>query len=260
MEYSNDSPYNFAEGDSLLELLEIEVPSVVPCPWKDRLRRNFEEWLDSLESIPSGLEEESEEEDTPSEEPDLYSFYEQLTLLQSELRRANRRTAEIFSQWNEILTDLNAGFRSWRESQTSNQSGKEKEEESLPRNYCLIFIELLDRLSRLSRAFQSPPRQVWWRKDSEWRKLWSNQAQAFDIFLSHFETLLLKEEINRIPSAGQVFDPTVMIAVAARQDSNQPQRCVLEEISAGFFCRGELLRPAQVVVNKLNQDMEKSYE
>src|SRR5205085_8425228 len=67
--------------------------------WKEALRRDFERWLATMEEIPA------EENEPPGEveDPDLYSFYEQLAVTTSESRKGNRRTAEALSQWGEIL-------------------------------------------------------------------------------------------------------------------------------------------------------------
>ena len=51
-------------------------------PWKQRLREQFESWLESVEQM-SEVQE-------PTEAPDLYSLYEELTALRNETRKTNR--------------------------------------------------------------------------------------------------------------------------------------------------------------------------
>ena len=70
--------------------------------------------------------------------------------------------------------------------------------------------------------------------------------------MEHFEGLLSKEGIRRIETIGQAFDPAIMSAVAAEVNAERPHHAVIEEFAAGYFRRGELLRPAQVkvIINK----------
>jgi hypothetical protein len=212
--------------------------------WKAALRRNFEAWLGTLDDIPE-LETEPE-----SEIPDLSSFYEQLAVANAETRKSNRRTVEAFSQWAETLERFEAQLVPLRESITQLTAAQPREE-GLPRAYCLVLVEFLDRLHRLAKAFASPPaRKSWWGgSDSAWRQAWETQRQGLDILVSHFAELLKKEEITRIETLGQPFNPTEMTAVAAEPNSERPAQTVLEELTPGYRRRGELLRPAQVKVS-----------
>jgi molecular chaperone GrpE (heat shock protein) len=214
--------------------------------WKAALRRDFDQWLNELERLP---EPESDEEE-PAEYPDLYSFYQQLALANAESRKANRRTAEAFSQWAETLARFESQLGPLRETAAQLVATRPRENE-LPRPYCLLMIELLDRMHRLAKAFQSTPeKKGWWGgSDAAWRRAWENQRQGFAILVSHFEELLKKEEVVRIEVMGRAFDPAVMMAVAVDSESQHPAQTVLEEVAPGYQRRGELLRPAQVKVS-----------
>jgi GrpE len=212
--------------------------------WKSALRDDFEKWLGGIEEIPEL------ESDGAVELPDLYSFYEQLAIANVETRKSNRRTAEAFSQWAETLARFENGLAPLRES-TAELAAAQAPDNELPRAYCLVLVELLDRMYRLAKAFQSSPaKKAWWAgSDTGWRQVWESQRQGFAILVSHFEELLKKEGVTRIDVMDQPFDPTVMTAVAVEPDPQRPAQTVLEEIAAGYRRRGELLRPAQVKVS-----------
>ena len=97
-----------------------------------------------------------------------------------------------------------------------------------------------------------PPvaKRSWWHVgvDRAWRQSWKAQHQALDILVGHLEGLLTREGVTRIDTAGQPFDPAVMMAVAAEPDATRPPQTVVEEIAAGYLRDGELLRAAQVKV------------
>ncbi len=219
--------------------------------WKGELRRDFEAWLASLDAIPDtdAVLEAGDEEDNA---PDLYAFYEQFAAASAESRKANRRTAEAMSQWGETLARFESGLQPLRDTTAQLLAAQSKSGE-LSRAHCLVLVELLDRMHRLARAFATPPvaKRSWWGggDDTPWRQSWQAQHQALDILVSHLDGLLRKEGVVRIETAGQAFDPAVMMAVASEPDPTRPPQTVLEETAAGYRRRDELLRPAQVKVS-----------
>jgi len=210
--------------------------------WKADLRRQFEAWLEDLDEI-TELDPEAEAPETP----DLYSFYAQWAAATAEGRKANRRTAEAFSQWGDTLGRFDGDLKLLRE-QLQRQAAAAPAK-GMSRDHCLVLAELLDRLQRLARAFGAPPTAAWWGGTKPWRQAWENQRQALDILLGHFESLLKQEGLTLIETKGRPFDPTAMTAVAAEPDDTRPDQTILEEIAPGYRLRGELLRPAQVKVS-----------
>lgn len=209
--------------------------------WKARLRYDFERWLSTVEALPEETDPGTEE-DAP---PDLYSFFEQLAVLNAESRRANRRTAETLSQWGETLGRFGAELG--RVSELAARSlAAGGSADQLTRGHCLALIEVLDRLHRLEAAFARPPARSWWARDQAWRAAWENQRQAFRIVTDHVETLLRQADVFRLDTMGQPFDPLRMAAVAADPTSAHPPQTVLEELNRGYRRGDEVLRVAQV--------------
>ena len=211
--------------------------------WRSALRRQFEAWLRDLDEI-TELGPDSEAPETP----DLYSFYSQWTTASTEARKANRRTAEAFSQWGDALGRFDGDLKLLREQLQRLASAAPAG--GMSRDHCLVLAELLDRLQRLARAFATPPPASWWRGTKPWRQAWENQRQALDILAGHFESLLKKEGLTPIETMGRPFDPSAMTAVAAEPDHSRPDQTILEEIAPGYRLRGELLRAAQVKVSR----------
>lgn len=224
-----------------------QAPAAETDGWKDDLRRRFEAWFASVDEIPDIHQ-------TELEEPDLYSFFEQLAIANTEARKSNRRTAEAFSQWGDALERFSADLRFFRE-QLGRTETAQAEPDSLPRAYCLALVEFLDRLHRMAEAFASPPAPRWWRRtDAAWKRAWEAQRGAFEILVGHLEALLASEGVTRIECIARAFDPTVMAAAAAGPDARHPDNTVVEEFAPGYSRRGEVLRPAQVrVVNNRSE-------
>jgi molecular chaperone GrpE (heat shock protein) len=223
--------------------------------WKAELRRDFEQWLESVDEIPDDGDEAGVEpggEDTPG----LYAFYEQLAAANAENRKSNRRTAEAFSQWSETLMKFDGELRLLREQMARQPA---VQDEALPRSWCLALLEIVDRLHRFANALAAPPPNKWWVRDAHWRTAWDNQRQGLDILLSHVETLLARAGVTRFTTLHQPFDPAAMAAVAVEPSSQWPPQTVLEEVVAGYRLHGELLRVAQVKVSVSTNTVGKSH-
>jgi molecular chaperone GrpE (heat shock protein) len=241
-----------ADTPAPLDAATTEEPAstatAAPADWKEALRRDFERWLETLDEMPRA------DDAVDAGAPDLFGFYEQLAALGAESRRANRRTAEAFSQWGETMSRFESELTRLRDELNRIEAGRA--DDRLPRGHCLMLIELLDRLQRVQAAFASPPAPGrWWERDDRWRKAWETQHQAFDIVVDHLESLLRREDVERIETLDQPFDPAEMVAVAAEPDAERPHQTVLEEIAPGYRRDAELLRPAHVKVS-LNKETE----
>lgn len=244
---SDPKPNNPDETPPVSAAIEPPASPVVSdaelVDWKAALRAEFEAWLADLDEIPE-LEEEADQFDSP----DLYSFYEQWAAANAEARRGNRRMAEAFNQWGETLTRFESDLRLQRE-QLQRFEAAAPASDALSRRHCLALVELLDRLLRVEKAFAATPATSWWGGTSQWSRVWESQRQAFAILLDHYQTLLKKEGVVRIETAGQPFDPTLMTAVASEPDASRPHQSILEELAPGYRHGTDLLRPAQVKVS-----------
>ena len=208
--------------------------------WKEELRREFESWLETVDSVP----EVDITELAPT--PDLFGFYREFAASTAEARRSNRRTAEAFSQWGDTLSRFDTELRSLRESVGRPTANKG---DGLPRSWCLALIEILDRLQRLAAALRNPPPARWWGQANAWRQAWKSQQQALAILIGHTDALLSKAGITRIVTVGETFDPMTMSATATSMDAGRPHHTVVEELAAGYRLQEELIRVAEVKVS-----------
>jgi molecular chaperone GrpE len=230
---------------------DIEQPEPTPAAnpqeldgWKQRLRGQFELWLESIEQLPEVQEE--------TDAPDLYSLYEELAALRNETRKGNRKSAEVFTRVGENLDRFQDEMRRLGEQMSRIESAR-ADKTALPRSYFLAFVELVDRMYRLRAAFERPPAPGFFAflgPDASWRKAWANWQQGFSILVSHFEKLLEQAGVQRLRTVGTAFDPVTMVAVATIGPDDRPLNMVVEEISPGYSWRDEILRPAEVKITK----------
>jgi hypothetical protein len=214
--------------------------------WKDAVRIAVDRWLDTVDTLPP----ESEAEATPMEPPDLHALLEQLTVVASESRRANRRTIDALGQWTALFQGLDAGLADVRAAVLARE-----EEPGLSREYALALVDLLDRLRRMGTAFARRPARGWGWGWGAWGKAWAAQREALDIVREHLVTLLTRAGIEPIRALDTPFDPRTMTALAAEPDPARPHHTVIEELTPGYLWGGEVLRTAQVKVS-VNRNQE----
>jgi len=212
--------------------------------WKQRLRQQFESWLESMEPK-SEIQEQTDA-------PDLYSLFEELTALRNETRKGNRKSAEVFARFGESLDRFQIEIRRMGE-QISRVDAARDDEAALPRSHFLALVELVDRMHRLGAALERPPQAAllaFLSLDAPWKKAWTNWRDGFSILVSHFEKLLELTGVQRLNTVGTTFDPITMVAVATIAPGDRSLNVVVEEVAPGYLWRDEILRPAEVKITK----------
>lgn len=235
----------FQESDD--EEDEEEMASDDPLEeWKDALRADFEGWLESLTEIPDATTVDTTPDDAEDDGiPDLASFHAELAALSAESRKANRRTAEAFSQWGDVLKGFQDDLTRLRDRIPAAAPVT-----GVTRSFAAALVEMNDRLHRLAEAARQTPRGKvgLFGSDAPWREAWQAQCQALEITRSHFASLLEKQGLRRIAAAGEIFDPSTMIGVEAVTGSGRPPHTVLSELAPGWMLSDDVIRPAQVRV------------
>lgn len=210
--------------------------------WKSAVEGDFKQWLNGLTEIP--------EVSLPPEEPDLYSFYQELCVLRNELRVGGRRNQEVLTRFGESLSEFQKTI-----ADTQNRfclTDKEKKEnEFLSRKpFFLPLVDVLERMERLKERLSAPPGKTFFGNDANWRNAWNALKEGFDITYSYLECLLKKEGVERIETVGTPFNPSYMTAVAVEHTGRCPANQVVEEIAPGFLYKGEIVKLAEVRISK----------
>src|SRR3989344_1632457 len=71
--------------------------------------------------------------------------------------------------------------------------------------------------------------------------------EGVKVSIDHFLDIFQKEGLEKIETIGREFNPNLMEAISTREGE---EGIVLEEIKPGYSLKGEVLRPAQVIVGK----------
>jgi hypothetical protein len=197
--------------------------------WKERIRRRIDGWIDSL---PEDIEKTAA---VPTGLPDLYSFFSALQALQAETRTSSRKTAESLARFGEIL-ELTA-----RRPLPAEKCAKE---------YVLPVLALFDRVARIRERMGKPPPARKLFPDRRWSVFHAEVSRAMDLLSDHIRSLMDAMELQRIPAAGERFDPRRMTAVEVVERADLPDNQVVEEIAAGYVRGDAVVRLAEVRVSR----------
>ena len=140
----------------------------------------------------------------------------------------------------ELLVRLKADFSNYqkrveREFQAARKSGQA--------GVLLRFLTLLDVVERTEREAD---------KYADFASL----REAVSIAGKEAERFARDSGLEKIPTVGEPFDPTVHEALMVVESKDQPEDHVLEEVRPGYIFDGRVLRHAQVVVAKRPKEEE----
>ena len=164
---------------------------------------------------------------------DLFSLFTELIALKNEVRLETRQTKTT-------LDELKAGFATLQ---------KERQRAAL-RPLLLELLELWDRLEAGLQVVQNHRPALLARLSKRETALLAALQQGQEISLRRLQQLLSAQRIIALEVAGQPLDPHTMRAVEMEQRLDLDSGIVTEELRRGFTWEDELLRPAEVKVNK----------
>jgi molecular chaperone GrpE len=178
---------------------------------------------------------------------DLHSLYIEMAALRSEVRTESRLVKDTL----DLVRDVVA------RAETERARVAELEREAALLKPLLIdLIEVRDRLAAgvdgQSLGTAAPP--PWYRRllrgpdttADAWR-------EGLRMTLNRFDRVLRERGVVPIDLAGKPFDPRLARAVGTAGDAGLENGIVVQEVRSGFLWEGELLRAADVVVNKTSQ-------
>jgi molecular chaperone GrpE len=79
---------------------------------------------------------------------------------------------------------------------------------------------------------------------------WAQGIQAIE---KQFEQILLTNGLERVETEGKIFDPNLHEAVGEFHQKGAGPGAVISEETPGYTLGGKLIRPAKVIVNKVNK-------
>ena len=212
--------------------------------WKQQALADFGQWLEEWNEAP--LEADGEE----TAECDLRDLFAEMAALRQETRRQNREQAKAGRELEKAAA-LYETVADWAQHWEEDLASFEKRVARAAEDRCLqSFFEVRDALVRGQAAaveLHRPPRLF--RRPALGT---AGVVQGYELALRRFDRMLAQFGVQLVQTVGHLFDARTMRAVESRRVAQFADNVVVEEFLSGFTRDGDVLRLAEVAVNRLD--------
>ena len=214
-----------------------------PGDWKQSALEDFREWLDALG------EDAPDAEDEESPECDLHDLFAEFAALRQEIRLQNREQSKAGRELAKAAARYDAAADSMRRHE-DDLAAVEKRVAGEAENRCLrSVLEVRDALVRGREAaveLRKRPAGLFRRPSPGI----AGVVEGYELALRRFDRMLSRFGVQRLKTTGHPFDSRTMHAMEIRRVEQVEDGVVVEELLGGFTREGEVLRLADVAVNR----------
>ncbi|MGH9341721.1 MAG: nucleotide exchange factor GrpE [Acidobacteriota bacterium] len=215
--------------------------------WKLQAIEDFGRWLAGIPDDPAAVESQPNREEGV-QDFDLHSLYSELASFRQEIRLQNREQARSGRDLQRASEACNASLELLRAKSEEMAVLEERIRLTAERRCLLPFLEIRDALARGREAAAGLARAGgWWRRPPVGIE---GVVQGYELAIERFDRALSQLGVQRVATGGRPFDPRTMIAVDACYQPGVEAGGVIEECLSGFVRGQEVLRLAEVVVNR----------
>jgi molecular chaperone GrpE len=213
---------------------------------KGRLLDQLRQYLDGFEALPVPAP------DPGSAEADLFTVFVELAAIRNEVRTESRLVKEALDQFRTVFGTLQSSHATLEQELKRVQAEARERAQALLRSLLLDLLDLRDRLDAALQAPAAAPSR-WldrWRKPRAEPEHW---REGIGITARRLDRTLAERRVSRIELVGRRFDPRLARAVGTTQQASVGPGIVVDEVRAGYLWDDELLRIAEVIVNKAGE-------
>jgi len=222
---------------------------------REQLLTRFAAYLDAIaESAPAEpgvLDQPTVSAESQAPPPDLFTLLAELAGLKSEVKIASRQVKGALDQFRDAFDLARQAHARLEATEAQRLEAERRNQQAAERDLLLELLELRDRL------------QGGWDQARRYRPSWLARRGKADAFvagmvegmamnLQRLDDTLARRGVRPLRVLGLRFDPQTMHAAEPGQDPAQADGLVLAEVRRGFVQGERLLRPAEVVVNRLS--------
>ena len=180
------------------------------------------------------------------------SFYQELIGLKNEVKIESRQVKKGLDEFREATNRIEAGNRQIAAllSDTLSPNKPEEPTDFIPQPLAISLLDIYDRLASGGHAGEMEKPSFLSRFFSKERKIITAMREAQQMTLQRFQKLLNEYDITPTKALAQKFSPQTMRAVSNDSNTQLQDGIVTGEIRKGFLWNGEVLRLAEVKVNR----------
>ena len=197
--------------------------------------------------------EQNQQTTTIPEPVDLATLLTEIAGLKTEVKFESRQFKNTLDTLNEVVTTLKDDNRSLATELARHQEYLAQQNTQVTRELLLEIIDIYDRLYNGLEVLERyrPVDALFKHSRAEDVRFIESFKAGQQMTASRFEQLLQRYQVRRIDCTGKPFDPLTMIAVETEQNPGIGHGIVVQELQSGFLYREQILRLAEVKVNKI---------
>jgi molecular chaperone GrpE len=210
---------------------------------KDQLAARFRAYLDGADAA---LETGTATDGEPI--PDLFTLLAEVAALKNEVKLESRNLKSALDEFRDLYTALREANTRLAEEQARSLEQERRSGERAQKDLLLDLLDLRDRLQAgHEQAVRFRPEALVRRSAV---RFIGSMAEGMSMNLRRLDETLARRGVRPLSALGQPFDAHTMHAVELAKDPDHPTGLVVGELRKGFLYRDELLRSAEVVVNR----------
>jgi len=216
---------------------------------KEQLIDRFRAYLDAAETA---SESDLDADDEHEAAPDLFSLLAELAALKNEVKLESRQFKGALDQFRELfdtLRDSNARIADEQRQRSQQEQAAARQTQQK------LLLELLDLRDRIQAGHDQCLRfRPGWFGRRRAAEFVASMAEGMAMNLRRMDETLSRRGVRPLPVLEQRFDPHSMHATELTADPKLAAGIVVAELRKGFLLNDELLRAAEVAVNRPNRE------
>jgi molecular chaperone GrpE len=190
---------------------------------------------------------------TAIDQPDLTTLFSDLAGLKTEVKAESRQFKATLDSLSDSVETLKADNQSLAGELAKANERLQQQRRDVERSMLLEWLDIYDRLSAGYEALQNynPVDGLFRHSKPQDVRFVAGVAEGQEITLKRLEQMLQRRRVIAIDCVGKPFDAQTMTTVAIGNDPTRENAVVLEELRKGFLIEDQVLRLAEVKVNKL---------
>ncbi|MFI3154647.1 MAG: nucleotide exchange factor GrpE [Methylococcaceae bacterium] len=209
---------------------------------KKRLLEEFQSYL-----------EHAELEQMPGAQPDLHTLLGEMAGLKAEVKAESRHFKSTLDTLSGALVSVQADNKALTDQLAAHGAHLQQQRSEVLKAVLLDIVDIYDRLAVGYGMLQKyhPVASLFRHSKKQDVDFIESFKEGQAMTLKRFEQLLQRHRVYPIECVGKTLDPRTMSAVEIANDATLDNGIVLEELRKGFLFEDQVLRLAEVKVNKL---------
>ncbi|GFO70977.1 molecular chaperone GrpE [Bathymodiolus japonicus methanotrophic gill symbiont] len=188
-----------------------------------------------------------------SEQPDLHTLLGEITGLKTEVKAEARQYKNTLDTLSSALDTVQQDNKVLSAELAASAERFDQQQAEMMRTLLLEMVDLYDRISAGVTVLKNyqPLSSLFRHSKKHDVRFIERFKQGQQMTLRRFEQLLQNYQVKAVDCVGHKLDPLTMIAVETGENQKLGNGIVLEELRTGFLYQGQVLRLAEVKVNKI---------